>query len=105
MMKNIASEALNFLHNPHSAVVRQTQLKGEALIDQPKKGLAVEKEFLCSFNLIFQQRLNGVSSPAAFQIICCQAKSLKILTWNINTISLYINTQILPKICQLKSCA
>src|SRR5208283_675105 len=26
----------------------------------------------------------------------------KILTWNINTISLYINTQILPKICQLK---
>ncbi len=101
-MKCIVAEVFDFLQYPHSAVVRQTQLHGEPLIDQSKKRFSVEKEFLCSFNLKFQQRPDGISSAVASQIAYCETKSFKILMWNINTISLYINTQILPKICQLK---
>jgi hypothetical protein len=105
MMKCIVAEVLDFLQYPHSALVRQTQFQGEALIDQSKKGPTIEKEFFRSFNLKLYQRPDGINSAAVSQIICSQPKSLKILMWNINTISLYINTQILPKIRELKRCA
>src|SRR5450759_775155 len=67
-----------------------------------KKGLSFEKEFFGPVNLIFQQRANLPFYTVQSQVFLCHTEATKIFIGNIVTISLYINTEILPKICQLK---